>query len=103
MQHTLSVVCIAQAHHTLVHDWCNFSLATVRNPEWLIHSVFCVIDFYQQANFIDLRILYVKENFHQIIDVGIPRVGSTQVCFGRNVPREFESGSIYIYHFFKKK
>ena len=41
---TWSVVCVALAHHTVVHDWCNIFLETIPDPEWFGCSALCMID-----------------------------------------------------------
>ena len=63
------MMCVALAHHTLARDWYNISLTTIPDPEWLVHSVLCVIDSSQQANAASLCILLVKVIFHQITDL----------------------------------
>ena len=60
--------CVVLAHQALTRDWYNISLATIKDAEWLVHSALCVIDSSQQTNTASSGVLFVKGNFHQIID-----------------------------------
>ena len=58
--------CIALAHHAPAHDWY-ISLATDADAQWFVHYALCMIDSFQQTNTAGSNVLFVKENFHQII------------------------------------
>ena len=36
-------ITLAIAHNALAHDWYNLPLATMHDPEWLVHSVYYLL------------------------------------------------------------
>ena len=60
---TSSVMCNVPSHHALASDSYNFSLATVPDPEWLVHSALCMTDSSKQANTASSWVFFCERKF----------------------------------------